>query len=612
MSALCALIFALSAAPEAQAQPPEPAPKHEFRAAWIATVANLDWPRSKDGRTPVQKHYLRQMLDRLKAAGINAAFFQVRTEADALYESDIEPWSYWLTGKQGRAPDPFYDPLRFAIREAHKRGMELHAWLNPYRADRGNSYQPASGHVSQEHPEWLLTFGDKEILDPGLPQVRDYVTRVVMDVVRRYDIDGVHFDDYFYPYPPNEIRGTDKDDATFAEHARGFDNIHDWRRDNINLLIEQMHDSIQMAKPDVDFGVSPFGIWKNGVPSGISGLNAYRTIYADALAWLDEQSIDYLTPQLYWKFGGGQDYGTLAPWWAGQVEDADRHLYPGLGVYKADDATIGRVQYSANVVPRQVRFNRERDDIQGSVFFRAENITRFSSHGITDTLKTHYYRRPALSPTMAWQDTTAPGPPSGLDYEWTGDNDATVRLAWSAPDSTAEQAAPRRFAVYRVRADDAPDPAAAMQQADNLLAVMGQTNYEDKPVQADEPYHYFVTAASRNAVESVPTATVQAEGRRVDVAEGPDAPAPFELKNAAPNPFREATTIRFRLERPARVTLAVYDALGRRVRLPAERRRYDSGSHGVRFEARGLPAGTYFAVLEAAGRRDTRAMTLVR
>ena len=221
-------------------------PKQEFRGVWIATVANLDWP-IRDAAPAQQKALLVLMLDRLKDAGINSVFFQVRSESDAMYDSPIEPWSYWLTGRQGRAPDPWYDPLAFAVDEAHKRGLELHAWFNPYRAYyRGSGYTLSPLHVTQTHPEWLLWFGNIRVLDPGRAAVRDYVTGVVMDVVRRYDIDGVHFDDYFYPYPPNEI--SSEDAATFAEESRGFSSLFEWRRDNVNIFVAQLAGQHQARK----------------------------------------------------------------------------------------------------------------------------------------------------------------------------------------------------------------------------------------------------------------------------------------------------------------------------------------------------------------------------
>ncbi|MDE3058211.1 MAG: family 10 glycosylhydrolase, partial [Bacteroidota bacterium] len=264
-------------------------PKREFRGVWIATVANIDWPLHKGEPPAVQQRELISILDNLKSSGINAVIFQVRPECDALYRSSIEPWSYWLTGEQGKPPEPVWDPLHFAIEQAHKRGMELHAWFNPYRAVRlasgKGSYPLAPNHVAVRHPDWILTFGALKLLNPGLPAVRTYVTNVILDVVRRYDVDGIHFDDYFYPYSPI----TNEDSLTFLRYSRGFTNLADWRRDNVNLLIKMIHDSISVIKPWVKFGISPFGIWRNKIADGGAGTNgfeAYDKLYCDALEWL--------------------------------------------------------------------------------------------------------------------------------------------------------------------------------------------------------------------------------------------------------------------------------------------------------------------------------------
>ncbi|HAE86889.1 TPA: glycoside hydrolase, partial [Candidatus Marinimicrobia bacterium] len=328
-------------------------PKEEFRAVWVATVLRLDWPSSSTVST--QKNQMINILNTMESYRFNAIVFQVRPACDALYDSKIEPWSNWLTGTEGKAPSPYYDPLAFVVEEAHKRGIEVHAWFNPYRARKGDAGSSAE-HVFNTHPEWILAVGSKNsnsqyrsldernlpeskavdyILDPGKEAVREYVLSVIVDVASRYDIDGIHMDDYFYPYSGI----SNEDAATFAEESRGFTNIHDWRRDNINLLIQAIHDTLEVIKPRVKFGMSPFGIWKNGVPAGIVGLDAYSTIYCDAVTWLNEQWIDYITPQLYWPFGGGQDYGKLMPWWAGIAAENKRHLYPGQAVYRITNWT---------------------------------------------------------------------------------------------------------------------------------------------------------------------------------------------------------------------------------------------------------------------------------
>lgn len=602
---LLVLLSVASAVSSLEARAQDEIPKHEFRAAWIATVSNLDWPKTNG--TENQKAELIDLLDELKAAGINAVFFQIRTEADALYESELEPWSYWLTGAQGQAPDPYYDPLEFAIEEAHKRGMELHAWFNPFRADRGSSYQPAPDHVTVEQPEWILQFGALEILNPGIPAVREYVTDVIVDVIQRYDVDGVHFDDYFYPYPPNQI--TDEDTETFDEYNDlGFEDIEDWRRSNINRFVERVHEAVEATRPEIAYGISPFGIWKSGVPPGIFGLDAYNVLYADAVAWLDQQWLDYLTPQLYWAFGGGQDYGTLAPWWAGHTATNGRHLYPGLGLYKSDRSTFVNELYDADEIPRQVRFNREHDDIQGSVFFRALNITRYHSRGIADSLKTDLYRYPALTPVLEWNDVSAPPPATALSSDWTSDDEVT--LTWAPPEGEDSEAA-RFYAVYRMQSATEPDPDVMAADPRNLLAVTGEPVVTDRPAAAEDPYFYGVATVSRNSVEGEMTNVISLEGRATAVE---DQPAfAFELRQNYPNPFRDHTTIAFRLDEPGRVTLEVVDLLGREVVSLMNDSRLTSGHYEINFApAEEMATGTYFYTLSVNGRRLTRSMIVTR
>lgn len=585
----------------AAAQTAEP-PKHEFRGAWIATVINLDWP-IRGATTAQQKNLLLQMLDRLKDAGINAVFFQVRSECDAMYDSPIEPWSYWLTGQQGRAPDPWYDPLAFAVEEAHKRGMELHAWFNPYRAFRGSGYTNSPQHVVQTHPEWTLRFGSLRILDPGRAAVRDYVTSVVMDVVRRYDIDGVHFDDYFYPYPPNRI--TTQDAATFAEESRGFTSLFDWRRDNVNIFIAQLADSIRAVKPAVKFGISPFGIWKNGVPQGIRGLNAYHDIYADATAWVEAGSVDYLVPQLYWPFGGAQDYAKLAPWWAEQIRD--RHLYIGQALYRADRRTFSGTLFDREEIPEQVRFNRGYLGILGNVFFRARNITHFPSQGIVEVLKSDLYRHPALTPPMAWKTDEVLPVPENVRLEWTADTELT--LSWDPVDGA------RRYAVYRTRSEAVPDLGAASRDARNLVSVTGETKATDRPGIASDPYYYFVQAVGANSAESGPSDAASAVGRATSVETKERVARGFAASH--PNPFSTGTEIAFALDTTAPVTLRIYNQLGQLVRTLADGKVSGPGTLGYEWDGTNsggaqVASGMYYFVLDAGTRRAVGSMARVR
>lgn len=464
-------------------------PKREFRASWIATVTNLDWPSAPGLSPEVQRAQLVAMLDSLKAVGISAVILQVRPECDALYASSIEPWSYYLTGNQGTPPSPFYDPLEFAVEEAHKRGMELHAWFNPYRAVRSvGSYPLSPNHVSIQHPDWILTFGTLKMLDPGLPQVREYVARIVTDIVRRYDVDGVHADDYFYPYPPNQI--TNQDDSTFARYPRGFTDRGDWRRDNVNLLIRMIRDSVRAVKPHVKFGMSPFGIWKNGVPPGITGLDAYSVIYCDAIAWLRQGTIDYLTPQLYWRIGGGQDYNALSRWWSDSVAYYGRHFYPGK---------IFGSSYAPTELPNQVRIDRANPQTWGSVFFRASFFLS-NTLGFAETCRTDFYRYPALHPTMRWKDTVVPYPPRAIRYARLP-NGGPAAIQWDLPIIAPDGDSASRYVVYRF---DHPNILPnELDSARNIIAIEGRRFSRPKTPPTQGPWYYVATSLDRNYNESI-------------------------------------------------------------------------------------------------------------
>ncbi|HET6273425.1 MAG TPA: family 10 glycosylhydrolase [Bacteroidota bacterium] len=467
-------------------------PKREFRAAWIASVTNLDWPSSPGGDPQVQRNQLATMLDNLKALGINAVVFQIRPECDALYASSIDPWSYWLTGAQGVPPNPFYDPLEFAVQEAHNRGMELHAWFNPYRSVRTvGSYTISPNHVSVLHPEWNITIGAFKFLDPGLPLVRDYVAGVVTDVVRRYDVDGVHFDDYFYPYPPSGI--TNQDDSTFAQYPRGFTNRGDWRRDNVNLLVQMVHDSIQNVKPWVKFGISPFGIWKNGVPPGIVGLDAYSEIYCDATAWLRQWSIDYLTPQLYWPFGGGQDYGRLMPWWADSTRFYSRHFYPGEAAYRITTWP------SPSEMPNHIRLDRTTPDVGGNVFFRANVGLLDNPRGFADSLKNDFYRFPSLLPIMAFKDSVDPYMPRNIRYARLPGN-GPAAIQWDIPITAPDGDSASRYVVYRF--NQPPVLPGDLDSASHIVAIEGRRYSIPATAQGGGPYYFIATSLDRNFNES--------------------------------------------------------------------------------------------------------------
>ncbi|MFA7419655.1 MAG: family 10 glycosylhydrolase [Melioribacteraceae bacterium] len=470
-------------------------PKREFRGAWIATVTNIDWP-VRGASTSSQKQDLIRILDGLKQVNVNAVMFQVRPECDALYNSAIEPWSHWLTGVQGKAPNPFYDPLLFAIEEAHKRGMELHAWFNPYRVERvSGNYNTASNHVSKKHPEWIITKVtqttptkvEAKILDPGLPQVRNYVLSVIMDVVKRYDIDAVHFDDYFY------LDGMGTEDEKTYETYGGFTSLADWRRDNVNTLVQMISDSIKAVKPNVKWGISPRGIWRPGYPAGITGNDNYNSIYCDAMAWLRTQTIDYINPQLYWAFGGGQDYGKLMPWWADSAGVHSRHMYVGHAVYRINNP------FSANEVPRQIRLNRTDKDCQGSVLYNTTS-TLNNLLGFYDSLKT-LYKYPALLPNMSWKDQVKPNIPINLRWGKL----AGVRndgLIWETPTKASDGENASMYVVYKFISSSVQP--ADIENAANLYNIVGTTSTPLKTSDntAGKTMYFAVSSLDRNYNES--------------------------------------------------------------------------------------------------------------
>lgn len=347
----------------------------EFRAAWIATVANIDWPSEPGLPVARQKAELRRLLDQAAALHLNAVIFQVRPHADALYDSPHEPWSYYLTGEQGRAPASDFDPLSFAVAAAHARGLELHAWFNPYRAGHpADTSGLAPPHVAREHPSWVRTYGDYLWLDPGVPAVRDHTHRVIMDVVRRYDIDGVHFDDYFYPYPAYADGAPFPDSASWARaRANGWSGSRaDWRRHNVNRLVERVYRSIKEVKPHVAFGISPFGIWRPDHPPGTRGFDAYAQLYADARKWLREGWVDYMTPQLYYRLDQyGYSYPEMLRWWITQNEE-DRHVWPGL--YTSRVRMAGERHWPDAQILGQIYTARSHPGATGQVHFSLQAL----------------------------------------------------------------------------------------------------------------------------------------------------------------------------------------------------------------------------------------------
>jgi len=379
-----------------------PKPRREFRGAWVATVKNIDWPSKPGLSAATQKAELLAILERAQKLKLNAIIFQVRPMCDALYSSPIEPWSQYLTGKMGKAPQPLYDPLEFAIREAHNRALELHAWFNPYRAlIKTPDSPPSQNHVSKRHPELVRDYGKHLWLDPGEKAVQEYSLRVVLDVVKRYDVDGVHFDDYFYPYTEQVAGNKDldfPDDASWKKYGvRSGLSRADWRRDNVNRFIQRVNESVKAAKPWVKFGVSPFGIWRPEYPKQIKGYDAYAKLYADSRKWLVNGWLDYLAPQLYWRIEPPQQsFPVLLKWWAEQNK-MGRHVWAGMNTAAAAKGAAG---WPAEEIVHQIEITRRQTGATGHVHWNTHSL--FQNQLLGGSLSKGVYAEPALVPACPW------------------------------------------------------------------------------------------------------------------------------------------------------------------------------------------------------------------
>ncbi|HKQ37417.1 MAG TPA: family 10 glycosylhydrolase [Verrucomicrobiae bacterium] len=384
---------------------PPPLPR-EFRAVWVASVGNINWPSKPGLSTADQKAELVGIFNKAAELRLNAVLFQVRPACDALYVSSYEPWSEYLTGRMGQAPQPFYDPLAFAVEEAHKRGMELHAWFNPFRARFSKAISPiASSHISKTQPSLVKTYGKYLWLDPGEPAVREHSLKVILDVVKRYDIDGVHMDDYFYPYPEKGLEFPDAPSWNRYRVSGGKSDRADWRRENVNRFIEQLYARVKREKPHVKVGVSPFGIWRPGVPASVRGFDAYDRLYADSRKWLIEGWVDYFTPQLYWAIDAPeQSFTTLLKWWAGQ-NPKQRHLWPGISVHGPDGKRTGPE------VANQVMAVRREGGSDGVAFWGIKSLFG-NRNGVADLLRSRVYTDLALVPASPWLDRAPPVAPT--------------------------------------------------------------------------------------------------------------------------------------------------------------------------------------------------------
>jgi len=475
----------------------------EFRGVWIATVKNIDWPSSKNLNTSDQKKELIKLLDAFKSLNFNAVIFQIRPSADAFYNSKFEPWSEYLTGINGAEPSPYYDPLAFVISETHKRGMEFHAWLNPYRAMIDyEEFKSNTLDLINEQPEWFVDYGKNKYFNPGIPDVRTYTNKVVADIVQNYDIDAIHFDDYFYPY---KIEGkTFPDSDSFKKYGEDFypNNLDDWRRNNVNLIIQELSTTIKTIKPWVQFGVSPFGVWRNKSvdPLGSdteAGQTNYDDLYADILLWLKKGWLDYLLPQVYWQIGHElADYDTIVKWWVNNSYQTN--LYIGQGVYKLDPQSIKIAwrKSKPTEIGKQIELNRTIPRVQGNVFFSAKTFLK-NTLNINNDLKNNYFKTPILPPTINQQNKYIPEPV--YNEKITKQTNEKFRLSWeSIPENKEKEAV--KFIVYQFNKGDKIDT----ENSSKIIALTGEKHVDILKKNIKNANVFIIQAVSRNNNTSNP------------------------------------------------------------------------------------------------------------
>ncbi|MBS1917849.1 MAG: family 10 glycosylhydrolase [Bacteroidetes bacterium] len=470
--------------------------KYEFRAAWVATVDNIDWPSKGNYNSDSQRAEFIHILDMHQRNGMNAVIVQVRPATDAFYPSQYEPWSEWLTGRQGQPPSPYYDPLQFMIEETHKRGMEFHAWCNPYRAvfKIGES-SIASTHVTRLHPNWFLNYGDTKYFDPGNKEVQQYVATVIRDIVHRYDIDAIHFDDYFYPYriPGKEF----PDDASYKKYGNGMTK-DEWRRSNVDSIIVLLGKVIKEEKSYCKFGISPFGVWRNkdkdmDGSDTHAGQTNYDDLYADIVLWLKNGWIDYVAPQLYWEFGHKVvPYEVLLDWWA--KHSYGRQCYIGLGIYRAGSNAAWR---DKTLLPRQIDAIRKTPNVQGMIFFSSKSFEK-NPYGWNDSLQNNYFKVPAIVPPMNWLDTSAPAEP--FTHSKFNKQDSVMTVFLGEKNANDEL---RGFVIYRTTKENfQPDSTAIFQ----IVPYQKETKCMIRTTawQYKKGFAYYVTALNRLNIESKP------------------------------------------------------------------------------------------------------------
>jgi uncharacterized lipoprotein YddW (UPF0748 family) len=482
-------------------------PKREFRGIWVATVTNIDWPSRPGLSVDQQKQEFIALLEYHKGNGLNAVILQVRPAADAFYAKSREPWSKWLMGRQGLAPAAGYDPLEFAINEAHSRGMELHAWFNPYRATMSANEVVSPDHYTRKHPEWFFMYAGKKQFDPGIPEVREHIVQVILDVVKGYDVDGIHFDDYFYPYPVAGQRINDA--ATFATYNNGMTNINDWRRNNVDVLIKELDDSIHHYKKHVKFGISPFGIWKNDFEdvdgSETKGLSNFSALFADSRRWVKEGWVDYINPQIYFSFTRkAAPFGTLVDWWSNNTYG--RHLYIGQAAYLVNQKAEAAWRMPEQL-PDQIRYIRDNNRVQGSVFFSSKSFSTIA-RAAGDSLRLNIYKYPALPPQMPWLDEIVPNAPQSFSALAISTG---VELKWEAPLAASDGERASGYVIYRFNEGEKISVA----DPKNIIKISFENfvYFLDTNIEKGMRYNYLITALDRLKNESDPSGPVGVEAK---------------------------------------------------------------------------------------------------
>lgn len=478
-------------------------PKREMRGAWISTVENIDWPTKGEFDPEKQRQDFVKLLDELKETGINAVFVQVRPTSDSFFPSEYFPWSHWLTGEQGKAPSDGYDPLKFMIEEAHKRNLEFHAWINPYRISMHDKPELlAESHPARVHPDWVVKNNGKLYFNPAIVDAQNYIINGVKEIVQKYDVDGIHMDDYFYPYPGDEPFNDSKEYNEY-KNGGGTKSLADWRRDNVNSIVEGLNTGVKSIKPYVKFGISPFGIWRNkgSDPTGsdTNGLQNYDDLYADARTWMKNGWVDYLAPQIYWHFGNpAAAYEKLIDWWTKEINGEHDHsgkhniqLYIGQAAYRVGESNWT----NPDQLPAQLRYNNDQgNNIAGNIMFSTSDLLR-NPLGVRDAVAS-MYSRPALVPVMPWLPDDTPDAPVLTGLKGTG---GSIELAWKDNGDKA----PAYYAVYRVNGKGIINPNDASQLIDTVRRVEGETQiYTDQSAAAGQDYTYAVSAVSRLHHES--------------------------------------------------------------------------------------------------------------